>query len=421
LGTDTAGSGRVPAALNNIVGLKPSVGLFDSQGLVPACASLDCISIFSLCVSDAVEVRRVMLGGATKQSGQALAPNFRFGVPAQLDREVDAAQTAAFRSSVASLQALGGTEVPVDFTPFYELGLMLYGTSVAERYLAVGEFIAAHPDDVLPVTRDIILRGRSIDRATALAGIQRIGRLRLLCQQTLAALDLLVTPTIPRPVSRLEDTREPQRANDVLGIYTRFANYVGCPVLAVPAGFRDDGLPFGISLVGKPGEDEALDALGARLHAVSGAGMGKVRHPVPERGASSQGAAEPLARVAVVGAHMRGLALNHQLVELGARFAEATQSAARYRLFVLPGTTPERPGLIQVAHEGRSIELEIWQMPWSALGQLMARVPAPLAIGTLELASGERVKGFLCEGCAIEGARDISELGGYRAYLAKRT
>jgi allophanate hydrolase len=284
----------------------------------------------------------------------------------------------------------------------------------------VGAFIEAQPSAVLPVTRDIILRGKQLDRAATLAGMQRIAHLRLLCQQLLAPIDLLVTPTLPRPISRHEDAREPQRANDVLGVYTRFANYVGCPVLAVPAGFRSDGLPFGVSLVGKPGQDEQLDALGALLHAASGAGMGKQRYPLAQPKLRAHDDAK-LARLAVVGAHMRGLALNHQLLELGASFAEATRSAPRYRLFVLPGTSPERPGLVQVAGAGHSIELEIWEMTWSALGALMARVPAPLAIGTLELEHGERVKGFLCESYASEGARDISELGGYRAYLATRS
>jgi allophanate hydrolase len=418
LGTDTAGSGRVPAALNNIVGLKPSLGLLDGTSMVPACASLDCVSVFALCVRDAVEVRRIMLGRPVTELSAPSA--FRFGVPAALHAEVDTAQSAAFASAVQALRMLGGTAVATDFTPFYELGLMLYGTSVAERYLAVGAFIEGQPGEVLPITRDIILRGKEIDRATALAGTQRITRLRLLCQQLLAPLDLLVTPTIPRPVSRSEDLREPQRANDVLGIYTRFANYVGSPVLAVPAGFRSDGLPFGVSLIGKPGEDERIDALGALLHAQSGAGMGRSRHTLTEPKVATPSSSQR-ARVAVVGAHMAGLALNSQLLELSATFAETTRTAARYRLFVLPGTSPERPGLVQVASGGHSIELEVWEMTWSALGQLMARVPPPLAIGTLELEHGERVKGFLCESFASEGARDISELGGYRAYLAQRT
>jgi allophanate hydrolase len=416
LGTDTAGSGRVPAALNNVVGLKPSLGLFDSAGVVPACASLDCVSVFALCVSDAVEVRRVVLGQA---EAPLVAPKtFSFGIPEPLHPETDALQGDAFASAVEALRGLGGTAVAIDFTPFYELGLMLYGFGVAERYLAVGAFMEANEAAALPVTRDIIMRGKDIDARTTLAALQRIAILRQACQHVLAPLDLLLTPTIARPVSRREDEREPLRANDVLGIYTRFTNYVGCPVLAVPAGFRRDGLPFGVSLIGKPGEDARLDALAALLHVKSGAGMGKSRHTLtPPAVAVDNGTT--FARVAVVGAHMRGLALNSQLLELGASFCETTRSAQRYRLFVLPGTSPERPGLVQVASGGASIELEIWQMPWSALGQLMARVPAPLAIGTLELESGEQVKGFLCESYASAGARDISELGGYRYYLAE--
>jgi allophanate hydrolase len=418
LGTDTAGSGRVPAALNNIVGLKPSVGALEATGMVPACASLDCISVFALTVGDALEVRRVLWGRAPATA--SLPAAFRFGVPHELHPETDAAQRRAFAAAIATLRELGGSPVAIDFTPFYELGSMLYGSSVAERYLALGAFIESQPEQVLQVTREIILRGRAIDAQAALTGLSRIARLRGLCQEALAAIDLLVTPTIPRPVTRQEDEREPQRANDVLGIYTRFCNYVGCPVLAVPAGFRDDGLPFGLSLIGKPGEDTALDALGVLVHARSGAGMGRARLALPEPAPTPVVRTGARARVAVVGAHMRGLALNAQLLELGGSFVREARTAPRYRLFVLPGSAPERPGLVQVASGGHAIELEIWEMAWSALGELMARVPAPLAIGTLELSDGERVKGFLCESYASEGAREISRLGGYRAYLAQR-
>ncbi|HEX6244075.1 MAG TPA: allophanate hydrolase [Polyangiales bacterium] len=418
LGTDTAGSGRVPAALNNLVGLKPSVGLFSSDGVVPACASLDCVSVFALNVDDAARVRDVMAGPGSSKSAP-LAAGFRFGVPRALHEFGDEPAARAFEASVALLQELGGVPVPLDFTPFLELGNQLYGPTVVERYWAVGSFIEQRPDSVLPVTRDIILAGKQMGPAETLAGFKQIGRLRLQCQRALAELDLLVTPTIPRPYRLEEDREQPRVINDRLGVYTRFANYLGSPVLAVPAGFRSDGLPFGLSLVGKPGEDAALDALGARLHAASGAGAGKRRDPLPR--SSLVGASEEQAAlVAVVGAHMRGLALNGQLTELGGRHVETTRTAARYRLFVLPGTAPERPGLLQVREGGSSIELEVWRLSWAALGKLMARVPAPLAIGSIELASGARVKGFLCEAHATEGALEISALGGYRAYLAQQ-
>lgn len=415
LGTDTAGSGRVPAALNNVVGLKPSVGLISTEGVVPACASLDCVSVFALNVPDAAHVRDVLVGGAS-----AVAPlpaQFRFGVPAALHPFGDEPAARAFAATVEQLKALGGSPVPLDFTPFVELGDQLYGPTVVERYLAVGAFIEAHPDEVLPVTRDIILSGKKVGPSEALAGMKRIALLRQRCQRALGEVDVLLTPTIPRPFRLDEDRREPRAVNDQLGVYTRFANYVGCPVLCVPAGFRSDGLPFGVSLVGKPAHDAQLDALATRLHAASGAGCGKRREAAP---APSAGANAEVALVAVVGAHMQGLALNGQLLELGASFVERTRTAARYRLFVLPGGPPERPGLVQVSSGGHSIELEVWRMSWAALGALLAKVPAPLGIGTLELETGVRVKGFVCETFATEAARDISALGGYRAYLAQK-
>lgn len=414
LGTDTAGSGRVPAALNNVVGLKPSVGLLSSEGVVPACASLDCVSVFALSVADAVRIRGVMTGSA--HASLRLPRHFRFGIPERLHSHSDASTEALFARAVDTFTALGGELVKIDFAPFLELGDMLYGPSVVERTLAVGGFIKAHREDVLPVTRDIILSGDSVDDRAQLAGMKAIARLRHACTQRLRSLDFLLTPTIPRPYTLAEDRASPRDFNDRLGVYTRFVNYLGAPVVSVPAGFRDDGLPFGVSLVGKLGEDAKLDTLAAELHARSGAGAGKRRvrvHPLSEPDAETH------VRVAVAGAHMRGLALNGQLTELGARYCETTRTTAQYRFYVLPGGPPERPGLVRVGGGGHAIEVEVWRMSPEALGKLMTRVPSPLCIGSLELASGELVKGFLCEEVATRDAREISSFGGYRAYLAQ--
>jgi allophanate hydrolase len=413
LGTDTAGSGRVPAALNNVVGLKPSLGLISTQGMVPACASLDCVSVFALCVADARRVRDVLTGGPL-DAQQPLPARFRFGVPQPLELFGDALSQRAFTRAVEQLRSLGGSDVPVAFASFAELGDMLYGPSVLERYLAVGSFIEQQPDAVLPVTRDIILAGKQIGPAQALAGMSRIAALRLACQRALAGVDLLLTPSTPSAFRIADDAREPRVINDRQGIYTRFVNYLGCPVLAVPAGFRADGVPFGVSLVGRTGQDAQLDALGAQLHAHCGAGKGTRRDATPP---VAYPAPAPDARLAVVGAHMSGLALNGQLLELGARFVRTACTAEHYRLFVLPGTRPERPGLVRVEGPGHAIEVELWDMSWAALGALLAKVPAPLSIGTLTLADGESVRGFLCEPYATTGAREISQFGGYRSYL----
>ncbi|MEY4508424.1 MAG: hypothetical protein RLZZ450_546 [Pseudomonadota bacterium] len=418
LGTDTAGSGRVPAALNNIVGLKPSVGLFSNQGMVPACASLDCLSVFSTSVADAVVVRNVI---TSRRAPSVPRPvSFRFAVPAPLEFYGDEQSKVVFEAAVARLVALGGEPVPVDFTPFAALGDMLYGPFVVERLLGVGAFIEAHQDLVLPVTRDIILGGKKFSASDAFAAVQRVEQLRALCLAELSEVDIMLTPTVPTHFRRSEDAADPRAVNDKLGVYTRFVNFMGCPVLSVPQEFRVDGLPYGISLLALPGQDSKLDALGALLHEQSGAGMGRQRYPLP-RSADPQirpPAAE--ARVAVVGAHMRGLALNQQLLDVRARYVTTLRTAPQYKLYVLANSKPERPGLVRTPGAGRAIEIELWDMSWHALGELMAKVPPPLAIGTLETEDGERVKGFVCESYAVEGAKDISDLGGYRAHLAAK-
>ncbi|MDB4973338.1 MAG: Allophanate hydrolase [Myxococcaceae bacterium] len=418
LGTDTAGSGRVPAALNNIVGLKPSVGLFSNDGMVPACASLDCLSVFAGCVADAISVRSVILGKPALPIPRPAA--FRFGVPSPLEFFGDAASQAGFERALARLRELGGEPVPIDYTPFSQLGDMLYGPFVVERLLGVGDFIQEHQRDVLPVTRDIILSGKKFSASDAFVAFRRVQALRAACLGALASVDLFVTPTVPRHFLRSEDEAEPRTVNDALGIYTRFVNFLGCPVLSVPQELRADGLPFGISLLALPGQDARLDALGALLHELSGAGMGKLRQ-APPQSADAQVRPPPVeARVAVVGAHMRGLALNQQLLDVRARYVATVRTAPKYKLYVLPNTKPERPGLVQVPEGGSSIELELWDLSWHGLGELMARVPAPLTIGTLEVDDGERVKGFLCEGYAVIDARDISTFGGYRAYASSK-
>lgn len=417
LGTDTAGSGRVPAALNNLVGLKPTVGLLSSDGVVAACASLDCISIFALCVRDAQRVLQVAAGDAANH-GTPLPARFSFGVPTPLELFDDPDSLRCFEAAREQLVALGGTPVPIDFAPFAALGDMLYGPSVLERYLAVGSFIEAQPEAVLPVTRTIIMGGKQLTPEQSVQGAKRIASLRAECLRALDTVDVLLTPTIPKPQRIAEDAADPRGVNDRNGIYTRFVNYLGCPVLSVPVSFRTDGLPFGVSLVGRTGHDRSLAPLADKLHTLSNAGMGKLRHPVPSQPAAvtpSQGA-----RVAVVGAHMQGLALNGQLLEVGASYVETTRTAPEYRFYVLPGTSPERPGLVRVHSEGVAIEVEVWDLSWAALGTLMGKVPAPLAIGTLRLEGGESVKGFLCESYAAQGARDVSELGGFRNYLKSK-
>ncbi len=415
LGTDTAGSGRVPAALNNIVGLKPSVGLISNEGMVPACASLDCLTVFASNVEDATLARRVM----TRDTRPALPrpAKFKFAVPSWLQFFGNEDSKVSWERAVTRLQELGGEASELDFAPFRELGDMLYGPFVVERLIGVGGFIEAHQDAVLPTTRNIILGGKKYSASDAFKAFQRFQALKKQCLDMLGGYDFVLMPTVPTHFTIAEEGADPA-TNDKLGIYTRFVNFLGCPVMSVPADFRADGLPFGISLLALPGEDLKLDALADAMHRLSDAGSGKQRHPLPP---FTDVARPPpaQARLAVVGAHMSGLALNQQLLDVNARYVATVRTAPLYKLYVLPNTKPERPGMVQAPCDGTSIELELWDMSWEALGKFMAKVPAPLCIGSVQTADGELVKGFLCEGFAVADAREISSFGGYRNYLAQ--
>ncbi|MET0287776.1 MAG: allophanate hydrolase [Polyangiales bacterium] len=413
LGTDTAGSGRVPAALNNIVGLKPSVGLLSNEGMVPACASLDCLTVFASTVDDAALARRVMTGDT--RPALPRPAKFKFATPSWLEFFGNQDSKVSWERAVRRLEQLGGEAGELDFAPFRELGDMLYGPFVVERLLGVGEFIEGHQNAVLPVTRNIILGGKKYSASDAFQAFQRLTTLRAQCVAALRSVDFMLLPTVPTHFTLAEEGADPA-TNDKLGIYTRFANFLGCPVLSVPADFRADGLPFGVSLLALPGEDRKLDALADAMHRLSDAGTGKLRHALPLELGSRPAPAQ--ARLAVVGAHMRGLALNQQLQDVNARYVATVRTAPIYKFYVLPDTKPERPGMVQTKEGGTQIELELWDMSWEALGQFMAKVPAPLTIGSVHTEDGELVKGFLCESFAVQDARDISSFGGYRNYLA---
>jgi allophanate hydrolase len=415
LGTDTAGSGRVPAALNNIVGLKPSVGLITNEGMVPACASLDCLTVFATNVEDAALARRVMIGDA--RPALPRPAKFKFALPDWLQFFGNEDSKVSWERAVSRLTELGGEASELDFAPFRELGDMLYGPFVVERLIGVGDFIDAHRDAVLPITRNIILGGKKYTASDAFTAFQRFTTLKAKCLQALRGFDFLLLPTVPTHFTIEQEGADPA-TNDKLGVYTRFANFLGCPVMSVPADFRADGLPFGVSLLALPGEDLKLDALADAMHRQSDAGMGKLRHALTQLSTAKR-PPPAQARLAVVGAHMSGLALNQQMIDVQARYVATVRTAPSYKFYVLPNTKPERPGMVRTETGGTSIELELWDMSWEALGKFMAKVPAPLTIGSVQTEDGELVKGFLCESFAVEGAREISSFGGYRNYLAK--
>ncbi len=416
LGTDTAGSGRVPAGFNNIVGWKPTPGLLSNEGTVPACASLDCVSLFALSCADAEAVRRVLRPG---DPAVAMGRSFRFGVPRPLEFFGDTAYAALYAQAIDKLTSMGGTAVAFDYAPFRDAAQLLYaGPWVAERTAAVGKFIEGADANagVWPTTRDIILSGRQYSAVDAFEGQYTLRKLCARAELDMSEVDFLALPTTGT-IYRLADlAREPVLCNSNLGHYTNFVNFFGLSGLALPAGFRPDGLPFGITVIGHPHHDQALLEFGARWQRAVPLPLGKTASRLPPV------ACDPVADVdrvsiAVVGAHMSGLPLSHQLHALDGRKEAAGTTAPLYRFYALPGGPPYRPGMLRVATGGASIELEVWSLPAAKVGAFMRQIPAPLGIGTVTLADGSEVLGFLCEGYAIEGARDITDLGGWRAYL----
>jgi allophanate hydrolase len=508
LGTDTAGSGRVPAAFNNLIGLKPTCGALSTRGVVPACRSLDAVSIFALCADDAASVyfaargydpqdpysltRTACFGsqearedGLRSAIGKGLwsAPGgtlqaVRVGIPraSQLNFFGDTEYARLFTETVVRLESLGAVRVEIDFEPFLAAARLLYeGPWVAERYCAVGDFLEQHPESVFAVTRQIIAGGRIPTAADAFRAQYKLMELKRVAQKSWAGMDVLVTPTAGT-VYRIDEVNgDPVRLNSNLGYYTNFVNLLDLAAVAAPAGFRGDGLPFGITLVGRAGSDEELlrladvvqracvdrigalgvplpaprtgfEPVGAQAH-MGGAGGGNqggggapgvdggvdvggsaragggamIRAAIGADVVASAGAADvdsgDRIAVAVCGAHMQGLPLNHQLTSRGAVFVQRTRTVPAYKLYALPGSPPHRPGMIRVASGGAAIEVEVWSVPSASFGGFVAGIDAPLGIGKVELAGGNRVSGFVCESYAADGARDITSLGGWRRYL----
>ncbi|WP_093104661.1 allophanate hydrolase [Variovorax sp. CF079] len=430
LGTDTAGSGRVPAGLNNIVGIKPSRGLISARGVVPAAQSVDCVSIFARTVGLAARVLQAAMGfdaedpysRELKLAAEPLPAGFRFGLPSAPRFFGDALSAVAFERAVAQMQALGGTPVAIDYAPLAEAAALLYDSAlVAERYAAVRGFFDAHESEVIEPVRGILAAGR---RYSAADFVDARAKLHALGQRAAAMwrdIDVLLVPTAPAHYTTDAMQAAPVALNRNLGEYTNFVNLLDYAAISVPSSLREDGLPFGITLIGRSGSDFQLAELGQRFHHATGVPLGATGAPLPAPEALPLIAAEPMVRLAVVGAHLSGMPLNGQLTERGATLVAQTATAPHYRLYALPGTVPPKPGLVRVpGTKGAAIAVEVWQMPLAHYGSFVSLIPAPLGIGTLALADGSSVQGFLCEGLALEGAEDITHLGGWRRYIESR-
>lgn len=425
LGTDTAGSGRVPAALNGLVGLKPSRGVLSNRGLVPACKSLDCISIFATNLDDASDVfdiaaafdqedpyARVNPFANAKRYGVAPPAQWRLGVPqgSQLAFFGDEESERLFADAVDSAQASGAEVVEIDFAPFVNAARLLYqGPWVAERYIATEALIEQNPQALLPVTREIIAMGKAPSARDAFKAQYALQEFAQQAHAVLAAVDCVMTPTIGTTYTLDEVEAEPIQLNSNLGYYTNFMNLLDCAAIAIPTGFMRSGVGFGVTLFQRAFSDKQLLAWSNKLLLQTGSSA-----------AGKGGGAAPSNTVDVVvcGAHLAGLPLNWQLQERGARLLQATQTAPCYRFYALAGGAVPRPALVRSDDGGQAVEVEVWRMPAAEFGSFVAEIPAPLGIGKVELADGSWCSGFICDHFGLSGAKDITALGSWRRYLS---
>lgn len=427
LGTDTAGSGRVPAAFNNIVGLKPTRGILSTEGLVRACRSLDCISLFCLTAEDAETVFSVAASydqadcySRHLPSAEHLPSTYRIGIPAaHILGLVDQGYRTLFMEAQQRLSSLEHTLIEVDVTPLLKTAHLLYGGPwVAERFAAVGEFVKEHREQVHPVVHDIIVGGEKYSAVDAFNALYALEEFRQQASIVWNAVDILLLPTVP-DIYRIEEIEnDPVALNSRLGTFTNFVNLLDLAAIALPAGFRADGLPFGVTFIGQTFSDRLLIALSKSYLGSLQPSLGGTGQPYPQVPGTDRPANSDRMMIAVVGAHLSGEPLNHQLTDRDARFIRRAKTAPSYQLFALPGTSPPKPGLVRVGAEvGRSIDLEVWELPVAEFGNLLKDVPSPLTIGMLHLSDGRVVKGFLCEEVAVQDALNISEFGGWKAYL----
>lgn len=435
LGTDTAGSGRVPAAFNNLVGYKPTRGWLSTRGVVPACRSLDCVSVFAFTAEDVANVSAVITGYDNEDiySRERVAhtmdfgrtQNFTFGVPKAAQREFfgNVASERLFEAHIAHLQGLGGKAIDIDFRPFLEAARLLYeGPWIGERYAAIRTFFEQNKAQVISPVREIIANAAGFSAADVYDGIYRLRTLKREADRIWNDVNCLVTPTAGTIYTIQAMLQDPISLNANLGYYTNFMNLLDYTAVAVPAGFQSDGLPFGVTLSAPAHQDYSLLQLAARVQQAYSLPLGAtgIQAAVQLKNSLFSKLVESnQVRVAVCGAHLSGLPLNNELTSRNAKLLACTKTSSDYRLYALSEDVPRRPGMVHVKEneQGYAIEVEVWELPVAELGSFVAGIPKPLGIGTITLDNGEMVHGFLCEQYAVSNAIDISHLGGWRAYL----
>ena len=433
LGTDTAGSGRVPAAFNNLIGHKPTKGLISNTGVVPACKSLDCVSIFSLQANDAAYLLDIMAqydeadcfarpnryDNIARYFNGQVAADFKFGVPKQLDFQGDPETQSLYQQAISELTELGGEAVELDFEPFLNAAKLLYeGPWVAERWWATQ---MVEPESMLDVIATIIKGAEGATAAQAFDAQYQLQALKKQCDALLANVDFVVTPTTPTVYTRMQLQDQPIQLNSVLGTYTNFMNLLDYSATAVPMGWLSSGVAWGVTLFADAFKDILLlnysAALQQSLAQQQSLTLGATGHPFKLSETLAPAVSDAI-QVAVCGAHLAGQPLNWQLTERGASLVAKTHSAPCYQLFALPDG--KRPAMVRNEQQGDAIEVEVWQLPKTAFGSFVAGIPAPLGIGKVELADGSFVPGFICEHDGIAGAKDVSEFKGWRGWLANR-
>lgn len=441
LGTDTAGSGRIPAAFNNIVGWKPSRGLLSSRGMLPACRTLDCITLFALTANDINALVPFAVrydeqdayarqnpaynssnnGAVANAFGTPTKKSFEFGVPRadQLEFYGDERYQTAFAKSIELLESIGGKKREIDFSNFLDAARLLYeGPWIAERYHGIRELIDNNPSALLPVIQTIIGSGRDKSAVATFDAMYKMQEFRRSIEGLISSLEFIATPTAGTHFTIEQMLAEPILRNSELGYYTNYMNLLDLAAVAVPTQIMDNGMPFGITLFSDRFTDLRLLSYAQLLQATTQLPLGAIKKSVefptlPPRAELST------TKVVVCGAHMEGLPFNGQLLARQGKLISKTKTSPNYRFYVLPGAAIQRPGLIRVDSNGSSIEVEVWGIPSTEFGSFVAAIPQPLGIGKVELESGEWLTGFICEGYAVNGAQDITELGGWREYLSR--
>ncbi len=436
LGTDTAGSGRVPAALNNIVGLKPTKGLLSTHGVVPACKSLDCVSIFAGNVADAEKVfdivcshdekdpysRKNLFNNGVRYRGR-LKPELTIGIPKkeQLEFFNDKEASILFDESITQIESLGAVIKEIDFTPFAEAAKLLYqGPWVAERYWAVRNTIEQSSESILPETLKIISQGNSYSAVSTFAAMYKLQALKNKADDILAMCDAIMTPTVGTCYTVEQVLEKPIELNSNLGYYTNFMNLLDLSAIAVPTGFFDDGVGFGVTFFAQSFSDKRLLGIASAVTSQIKLPVGSTQF-IPENNENSNGnPAYNTIDLAVCGAHLQEMPLNWQLLERGAKKLCSTYTSSRYKLYALSGGPPFRPGLIRCDAGGAEIEVEIWRIAVENFGSFVSEIPAPLGIGKIELCDGSWVVSFICESYAIADAEEITQYRGWREYIKSR-